>query len=95
MMKLVTVILATIMILGFMGIVFYYYYCLTRKRVKVKRNDLFLLMLGSFVAGMLLLVLLRFYTGVHTDGIFNNSQAHEQNLHNQYVICHELNKQAE
>lgn len=91
MMKLVTVILATIIILGFMGIVLYYYYCLTRQRIKVKRKDLFLLMLGSFVAGMLFLVLLRFYTGVHTDGLFDNSQAHEQ----RYIICHEIEKQAE
>ena len=88
MMQAVTVIMATLLISGFIGVVIYYYYVLSRKRKSVTPNDLFVLLLGGFAAGMLFLVLLRFYTGVHTKGVF-------EQLNEQHEIQHKIDEQAE
>lgn len=84
--------LITLAIVGpFIAAVIYYYYHLTRKRREVTRNDIFVLLIGSFVAGMLFLSLMRTITGAHTNGLL------DPNRHSTEFVCPDCSteKQAE
>ena len=93
-MSQIIVFLIALAIIGpFIGLVIYYYYILTRKRSVVNRRDMFLLLIGGFAAGMLFLSLMRIITGAHTNGLIDPNR-HSYN-NNQYIVCYDINKQAE